>query len=107
MSEERTTRIEAPIERALVWHARPGSLRPRGVPVPVRINPASGVAVVEARIDDRAVPLVLDVGAPYTWLRGRTVATWIDRHPDWHRADGAVGRSNLAMADLDLEPAAR
>ena len=85
--------------------ARPGSLRPRGVPVPVRINPASGVAVVEARIDDRAVPLVLDVGAPYTWLRGRTVATWIDRHPDWHRADGAVGRSNLAMADLDLEPA--
>lgn len=85
--------------------ARPGMRRPRGVPVPVRVNPISGIAVADALIDGRAVPLVLDVGAPYTWLRGRTVAMWLDRHPEWRRADGAVGRANLAMADLGLEPA--
>ncbi|MGN7126670.1 peptide-binding protein, partial [Methylorubrum thiocyanatum] len=85
--------------------ARPGTPRPRGVPVPVRVNPDSGVAVADAQIGDRAVSLVLDVGAPYTWLRGRTVATWLGRCPDWRRAEGAVGRANLAMADLGLEPA--
>lgn len=85
--------------------ARPGMLRPRGLPVPVRVNPASGIAVTDALIDGRTVPLVLDAGAPYTWLRGRTVAAWLGRHPEWRRADGAVGRANLAMADLGLEPA--
>lgn len=85
--------------------ARPGTPRPRGVPVPVRIDSASGIAVADARVGGQAVSLVLDVGAPYTWLRGSTVATWLARRPDWRRAEGAVGRANLAMADLGLEPA--
>lgn len=85
--------------------ARPGTQRPRGVPVPIRVNPVSGIAMADAWVDGRTVPLVLDVGAPFTWLRGRTVATWLGRHPGWRRAEGAIGRANLAMADLDLEPA--
>lgn len=71
--------------------------------MPIHVAPTSGVAVVEARVDGAAVPLVLDAGSPYTWMRGRTVADWLKRHPDWYRAEGAVGRSNLAMADLPLE----
>ncbi|MCJ2060816.1 peptide-binding protein [Methylobacterium sp. J-048] len=83
--------------------APPGTLKPAGVPVPIRVDPASGIATVEARVGDTVLPLVLDAGAPYTWLRGSAVAGLLRLHPAWHRADGAVGRSNLAMADLGLE----
>ncbi|KQP73550.1 hypothetical protein ASF60_08830 [Methylobacterium sp. Leaf113] len=82
-----------------------GASRSRGVPVPVRTNPTTGITVVDAQVGDQRIPLVLDVGAPYTWLRGRTVAGWLLQHPEWRRADGAVGRANLAMADLALERA--
>lgn len=87
--------------------AQPGSFPPRGVPVPIRVNPDSGLVVLDARIDTGPVPLVVDVGAPYTWLRGRAVSRWLAQHPEWHRGDSAVGRANLAMADLDLERAGK
>jgi len=83
--------------------APPGTLKPAGIPVPIRVDPASGIATVEAQVGETALPLVLDAGAPYTWLRGSAVAGLLRLHPEWHRADGAVGRSNLAMADLGLE----
>ena len=83
--------------------APPGTLKPIGTPVPVRVDPTTGVATVEARVPEVTVPLVLDCGAPYTWLRGHMVSDWVRAHPDWYREDGAVGRSNLAMADLGLE----
>ena len=83
--------------------ARPGVLKPVGTPVPVRVNDATGIVTVEANVPGASVPLALDAGAPYTWLRGSTAAAWLRSHPDWYRADGAVGRSNLAMADLGLE----
>ena len=83
--------------------ASPGTLKPIGTPAPVRVDPTTGVATVEAHVPGATVPLVLDVGAPYTWLRGNVVSDWLRAHPDWYRADGAVGRSNLAMAGLGLE----
>ncbi|SFL77793.1 hypothetical protein [Methylobacterium pseudosasicola] len=91
-----------PASRTLTL-APPGTLKPTGVPVPIRVDPASGIATVEARAGETVLPLVLDAGAPYTWLRGSTVGELLRLHPDWYRADGAVGRSNLAMADLGLE----
>lgn len=83
--------------------AAPGTLKLIGVPVPIRVNSATGVATVDAQAAGSSVSLVLDAGAPYTWLRGSTVASWLEVHPDWYRANGAMGRANLAMADLGLE----
>lgn len=83
--------------------APPGTLKLTGVPVPIQVDPASGIATVEARAGDTVLPLVLDAGAPYTWLRSSTIGRLLRLHPEWHRADGAVGRSNLALADLGLE----
>ncbi|WP_152997484.1 peptide-binding protein [Methylobacterium sp. GXS13] len=83
--------------------APPGNLKPTGVAIPIHVDPVSGIATVEAHLGDRVLPLVLDAGAPYTWLRGSTAAELLRSHPDWYQANGAVGRSNLAMADLGLE----
>ncbi|MBE7202404.1 MAG: peptide-binding protein [Parafilimonas terrae] len=91
-----------PADRTLTL-AAPGSLKPAGIPVPIRVDPASGIAVVEARTGEMVLPLVLDAGAPYTWLRSSAVAGVLRSHPEAYRADGAVGSSNLAMADLGLE----
>ncbi len=60
---------------------RPCMLRPRGVPLPVRVSPASGIAVTDAPVGNRRIALVLDAGALYTWLRGRNLAMWLGRHP--------------------------
>lgn len=83
--------------------APPGTVKVAGTPVPIRVDPVSGIAVVEARAGETPLTLVLDPGAPYTWLRGSIVAELLRLHPGWRRADGAVGRSNLALADLGLE----
>ena len=80
-----------------------GSLPARGAALPARITPRSGLVSVEAVADGERLTLVLDPGAPYTWLRGRRAAGWLARHPGWARVRGAVGRSAAAMADLALE----
>ncbi|MGE7413711.1 peptide-binding protein [Methylobacterium tarhaniae] len=80
-----------------------GSLPARGVALPVRIAQESGLVTAEAAVAGERATFVLDPGASYTWLRGRTGAAWLARHPDWERARGAVGRSAVAMADLGLE----
>ncbi|MCJ2094887.1 peptide-binding protein [Methylobacterium sp. J-072] len=98
----RFTIVLDPAARTLTL-APPGTLKPTGVPIPIRVDPATGIATVEARAGETVLPLVLDAGAPYTWLRGTAVAGLLRLHPEWHRADGAVGHSNLAMADLGLE----
>ncbi|KMO35983.1 hypothetical protein VQ02_16235 [Methylobacterium variabile] len=80
-----------------------GSLPARGAAVPVRIAPQSGLALADASVAGEHLSLVLDPGAPYTWVRGRVAAAWRARHPGWERARGATGRSALAMVDLGLE----
>lgn len=83
--------------------ARPGALHPAGVAVPFRINEDTGFITVDAVIDGQAYPVVLDAGGGYTWFRGKAAAVWLREHPDWRRADGAVGQSNTGMTDYALE----
>jgi hypothetical protein len=83
--------------------ANPGTLKPMGVPVPFRINEKTGLIAVEATIDGRAYPVTIDNGSAYTWLRKTTVQEWIAAHPDWERGIGAVGASNMRMADDGIE----
>ncbi|GJD52523.1 hypothetical protein OPKNFCMD_5289 [Methylobacterium crusticola] len=77
--------------------ASPGTLNPVGTPVPARVDPKTGVVTVEARIAGTSVPLVLDAGAPYTWLRGGAVAGWLRAHPDWSRIEHQRHGSNVRV----------
>jgi len=83
--------------------ARPCTPRPTGVAVPFRIKEDTGFITVDAIVGGQAYPVVLDAGGGYTWFRGDVAAAWLRKHPDWHRADGAVGQSNNAMTDYTLE----
>jgi hypothetical protein len=83
--------------------AQPGILKPTGVPVPFRINEKTGLIAVDASINGRAYPLTIDNGSTYTWLRKTTAQEWIAAHPDWQRAVGAIGASNMRMADDGIE----
>jgi hypothetical protein len=89
--------------RRLLTLARPGARRPRGVPVPCKIEPRTGLVTVEAVVDGRSYPFVIDAGAGYSWMRGETLAQWLAAHPRWLRARGAVGLANNAMLDFAFE----
>lgn len=83
--------------------AQPGTLKPAGIPVPFRINEKTGLIAVDVSINGRAYPVTIDNGSAYTWLRKPTVQEWLDLHPDWLRGIGAVGTSNMRMADDGIE----
>ena len=83
--------------------AQPGTLKPAGVPVPFRINQKTGLIAVDASINGRAYPVTIDNGSAYTWLRMTAAQEWIDARPDWQRGIGAVGASNMRMADDGIE----
>jgi hypothetical protein len=85
--------------------AQPGTLQPAGIPVPFRANEKTGLIAVEASIDDRPYLITMDCGSGYTWLRKSTAEEWLRRHPDWMRGVGAVGASNMRMADDGVEAA--
>lgn len=85
--------------------AQPATLRPQGTPVPFRLNPKTGLSAIEAKIDGRPYQITIDNGSGYTWIRLATAQQWFPRHPDWLRGIGAVGPSNMRMADDGIERA--
>jgi hypothetical protein len=86
-------------QRRTLALAEPGVLKPDGVPVPARVNDRTGLVTVESSIGGRTYPTAIDNGSAYTWLRKRTVEGWLQTHPGWQRGIGAVGVSNMRMAD--------
>lgn len=85
--------------------AQPGTLRPEGIPVPFRVNERTGLIAVEASINDRPYLVTIDCGSGYTWLRKSAAEEWLRSHPEWARGVGAVGASNMRMADDGVEAA--
>jgi hypothetical protein len=85
--------------------AQPGTLEPTGLAVPFRANEKTGLIAVEALIDDHPYLITIDCGSGYTWLRKSTAEEWLHRDPDWMRGVGAVGASNMRMADDGVEAA--
>jgi hypothetical protein len=76
---------------------------PAGVAVPLTLNAETGLASVEATVDGRDYAFVIDAGAGYSWMRGAVLTPWLTAHPDWRRADGAVGAANYNMLDFNFE----
>ncbi len=85
--------------------AQPSTLALRGTPVPFWLDANTGLIAVEATIDGRRYPITIDNGSRYTWIRQAAAQPWLARHPDWQRGTGAVGPSNMRMADDGIEAA--
>jgi len=83
--------------------AQPGTLKPEGTPVPGRVNQRTGLIAVDVSVDGQSYPVTIDNGSAYTWLRKATVQEWLAVHPEWQRGTGAVGPSNMRMADDGIE----
>jgi len=83
--------------------ARPSDAPAPGTAVPVQVSEATGLVSADAVIDGQSYPVVVDSGAGYSWWRGEVVRSLLVRHPDWLRAEGAVGQSNQAMVDRAFE----
>jgi hypothetical protein len=83
--------------------AQPGTLKPRGIPVPFHINKKTGLLSVDASIGGDTCSITIDNGSAYTWLRQSAAKTWLVSHPDWERGVGAVGASNMMMSGDDAE----
>ncbi|MBI3275989.1 MAG: peptide-binding protein, partial [Methylocystis sp.] len=77
--------------------------KPEGVAVPIALNPKTGLVTVDAMVDGRTYPVVIDAGSGYSWMRGDTVKQWLAPHPEWRRAEGAVGLANYNMLDWAFE----
>lgn len=76
--------------------AAPGTLKPDGVTVPIRINLRTGFATLDATLDGKRTALVIDNGGSFSTLRD--VAPLIDAHPSWLRAQGGIGWANYLFA---------
>jgi hypothetical protein len=85
--------------------AQPRTLRSHGTAVPFRLNEKTGLIAIDAKIDGQLYPITIDNGSGYTWIRKSTAQEWLSRHPNWLRGTGAVGPSNMRMADDGIETA--
>jgi hypothetical protein len=93
--------VEIDYGRRTLTLAQPGTLHPEGIRVPVRVNAKTGLAAVDVRIDGKPYAMTIDCGSAYTWLTKSAAREW--PHPDWERGTGAVGLSNMRMADDGIE----
>ncbi|WP_199554846.1 PDZ domain-containing protein [Sandaracinobacteroides hominis] len=81
----------------------PDAPAPDGVAVPMLVNEATGLASVRLLVDGHTLPVALDAGSGYSWIRGDDVRRWLKANPGWYRADGALGASNQAMVAENVE----
>lgn len=54
---------------------------------------------MQAEIAGRTYAVTIDNGSAYTWFREETAKFWLRANPKWERGVGAVGASNMMMAD--------
>ena len=81
--------------------ARPGVLAPRGTLVPCRVNPDTGLFMIDVTIEGQILALGVDTGSAGTWLTDTQTKAWLTRHADWPHAVGAAGSANFFGFDLE------
>jgi len=81
--------------------ARPGVLTPRGTLVPCRVNPDTGLFMIDVEIEGQTVALGVDNGSAGTWVTDAQTRTWLTRHAEWPQAVGAVGSANFFGFDFE------
>lgn len=80
----------------------PGGAPPGGTAVPMRVNPATGFATVDATFGGERRALVIDCGGSFSALRLPLARTVAQGHPDWLRSEGGIGEANLSLASSDV-----
>ena len=85
--------LDYPLRRMTL--ARPGVLKPRGVALPCRVNPGTGLFMIAATLDGKVVWLGVDSGSAGTWVSDTLTRAWQTLHPDWPHAVGAAGSANF------------
>jgi hypothetical protein len=75
--------------------AKPGVLEPRGAHVPCKVNPETGLFLVEASLEGETVALGIDNGSSYTWISNTLTEAWKKSDPNRPYAVGAVGAANF------------
>lgn len=81
--------------------AQPGSIRHRGTPVDIGVQPKTGFARVKVTIDHKTYGFMLDTGAAYTCVSRTVMDGWIAEHPSWPHSVGAVGAANMVGKEFD------
>jgi hypothetical protein len=81
--------------------AVPGTLKPEGLAVPLRVNAKTGFAMLDATIDGARHVFVLDDGGSYSGVRD--AGPLLAAHPAWLRAQGGIGEANLTMQESDAD----
>lgn len=71
--------------------------------MPIDLNAQTGLASVNTSVDGRRYAFVIDAGSGYSWMRGAALDPWLQAHPDWRKAQGAIGAANYNMFDFDFE----
>lgn len=99
----REHRLTIDYGRRLFAIAGKGESAPKGVAVPIELNEKTGFATVAVTIAGESAPFVIDAGSGYSWMRGAVLQRWLSAHPDWRRAEGAVGLANNNMLDFTFE----
>ena len=79
-----------------------GGPAPAGIAVPLRVNPATGFAVVDAIVGDERRTLVIDDGSSFSSLRRDLAWATARRHSDWLRSKGGIGEANLSLSAADV-----
>ena len=84
-----------------------GGVAPEGTPVPVRVEREDRRTgrLSTCRSTAEAIPVTIDNGSAYTWVRQSAGAEWLRQHADWNRGVGAVGPSNMMMSGDTSETA--
>lgn len=75
--------------------ALPGSVQPRGFPVPCQIHPATGLVQMLVRVGGTPVQMAVDNGSSGTWVSEALARSWAARRPGWRTAQGAAGSANF------------
>ena len=84
--------------------AQPGTLKPEGIPIPIRVDGTSGFFTLDVTIGEETYAAVLDNGGSYSVFRTERIAAWAKAHPGWLRSTQPIGESNYMMAaggDID------
>ena len=83
--------------------ALPGKLTPKGRAVPCRVNPQTGLFLVETTIDGTKAALGVDTGSAGTLVSEKQTEAWLARHPGWSKAVGAAGSTNFFGYPFELK----
>ena len=78
-----------------------GGPPPQGMAVPIRVNPSTGFATVDATIGGERRALTIDAGGSFSALRLGLAEGLARRHPDWLRSEGGVGEANATLGPSD------